>query len=301
MALGAILGAAGSVLGSLFSAGQANRAANAQEAIGREQIDLFRNVQQQQTNALAPFLRGGTIANDAYLYELGLGAAPAVGGMPAQVTVIPGTTTGGRAAVDPVQLRIAKQRADTLGGEYVRRYQAMLAASNAPGTTTPTMYEVAGRRFGTMDEANAFARANPTGGTAYGGFTKTPGYDFRMREGMDALQSSAAARGNLFSGATMRAAQQFGQDYASSEYQSYLDRLAGLASGGAGAATGQAASFGQTGANIANALGGIGDARSAGYIARGNAFANGIDNAISAYSYLSNRDNVTRPQANPFR
>lgn len=56
-------------------------------------------------------------------------------------------------------------------------------------------------------------------------FKKDPGYDFRMNEGREALEGSAAARGNLLSGATLKALQRYGQDYASNEYGNAYDRF----------------------------------------------------------------------------
>lgn len=57
-----------------------------------------------------------------------------------------------------------------------------------------------------------------------GGFTgkvdlaQDPGYAFRLAEGQKALERSAAARGGLLSGATLRGTQRFGQELASQEY-----------------------------------------------------------------------------------
>lgn len=51
-----------------------------------------------------------------------------------------------------------------------------------------------------------------------------PGYAFRMSEGMKALERSAAARGGLLGGATLKGAQRFGQDLASQEYQNAYNR-----------------------------------------------------------------------------
>jgi len=53
----------------------------------------------------------------------------------------------------------------------------------------------------------------------------TPGYQFRLNQGMQALERSAAARGNLLSGNTLAAAQEFGQGLASQEYQNRLNQL----------------------------------------------------------------------------
>lgn len=55
-------------------------------------------------------------------------------------------------------------------------------------------------------------------------FQQDPGYGFRMSEGMKALERSAAARGGLLSGATMKGVQRFGQDLASQEYQNAFNR-----------------------------------------------------------------------------
>lgn len=55
-------------------------------------------------------------------------------------------------------------------------------------------------------------------------FEADPGYAFRMAEGMKALERSAAARGGLLSGGTLKATQRFGQDLASQEYQNAFNR-----------------------------------------------------------------------------
>lgn len=59
-------------------------------------------------------------------------------------------------------------------------------------------------------------------------FTKTPGYDFRFKQGRDALESSAAARGGLLSGATGQDLVEYGQEFASGEYDRALARLLGI-------------------------------------------------------------------------
>lgn len=56
-------------------------------------------------------------------------------------------------------------------------------------------------------------------------YTKSPGYEFRFGEGQRALESSAAAKGGLFSGATGRELTRYGQDYATAEYDNYINRL----------------------------------------------------------------------------
>ena len=56
-------------------------------------------------------------------------------------------------------------------------------------------------------------------------FQKDPGYQFRMDEGTKALERSAAARGGLSSGSTLKALTRYGQDYASNEYQNAYNRF----------------------------------------------------------------------------
>jgi len=51
-----------------------------------------------------------------------------------------------------------------------------------------------------------------------------PSYQFRLQQGVNALDKSAAARGNLLSGAQQKAVQQYGQDMASQEYQNAYNR-----------------------------------------------------------------------------
>ena len=51
-----------------------------------------------------------------------------------------------------------------------------------------------------------------------------PGYQFRLSEGLKSLDRQAAARGGLISGAALKAAQGYGQQQASQEYQNAFDR-----------------------------------------------------------------------------
>jgi hypothetical protein len=58
-----------------------------------------------------------------------------------------------------------------------------------------------------------------------GDFQKDPGYEFRMAEGQKALERSAAARGGLRGGRTLKALSRYGQDFASNEYQNAYNRF----------------------------------------------------------------------------
>lgn len=71
-----------------------------------------------------------------------------------------------------------------------------------------------------------FGEANPEYATAFNAdkFEADPGYQFRLSEGMKALDRTAAARGNLLSGSTLKGAMTFNQGMASQEYQNAYNR-----------------------------------------------------------------------------
>ena len=134
---------------------------------------------------------------------------------------------------------------------------------NAPG------YGSMGRAFGAAD------------------FQQDPGYAFRQAEGMKALERSAAARGNLLSGSTMKGIQRFGQDLASQEYQNAFNRyqiersaklnpLQSLMGSGQSATNVMTGAAGQMGQNEAANLYGAGQARASGYIGQANALSSAL-------------------------
>ena len=142
---------------------------------------------------------------------------------------------------------------------------------------------------------NALAKMG-TGFTGQVDLTQDPGYAFRLSEGMKALERSAAARGGLLSGGTMRAAQRFGQDLASQEYQNAYNRAltqynttAALAGVGQ-TASGQLAGYaGQMGANVGNLMLQGANARASGYIGTANAISQGLGslgNYMGGQNYL---------------
>jgi hypothetical protein len=107
------------------------------------------------------------------------------------------------------------------------------------------------------------------------------GYNFRLKEGLKALNDTAAARGNYFSSGALNNAQRFGQGLASTEYQNAFNRQAQLAGLGQNA-TGM---MGGAGQNYANQAGGY-------YMNRGNEQANalltGNQQNQSAYGSIGN-------------
>ena len=128
-------------------------------------------------------------------------------------------------------------------------------------------------------------------------FQQDPGYAFRQAEGMKALERSAAARGGLLSGSTMKGIQRFGQDLASQDYQNAFNRyqiersarlnpLQSLMGSGQSATNMQTGNIGQSSQNEQANLMNAGQARASGYVGSANALGGAlgsIGQAASSY------------------
>jgi hypothetical protein len=133
-------------------------------------------------------------------------------------------------------------------------------------------------------------------------FQQDPGYAFRLSEGMKALDRTAAARGGLLSGATLKGAQRYGQDLASQEYTNAFNRyqternaqlnplqsLAGLGQTSTNTLTNAA---GQMGQNYATGYGNIGQARASGYVGGTNALTSALGTGLN---YAQNQQYINR-------
>ncbi|MEO9648820.1 MAG: hypothetical protein ABJ360_22540 [Roseobacter sp.] len=264
MCISGIVGAGTALLG----ASGASSAADAQVAASEAQVDLSREIYYDQKETLAPYL-GNNLAIQALMYENGLGAAPTFGGTngPTPQRVQVGTETNG-------QREWIWTGSDAGGGYY-----------SEPEETPIYKWDVNGRQFDTQDGATAFASTLATDGETFGGFTESPGYQFRLDEGLDAVQSGVGAQHGLNSGATLQALTQYGQDYGSNEYNNYYNRLAGLAAGNQAAAAGQVSAGSEYVSNANNALANIGNAQAAGSIGVTNAITGGINNGVGLWAY----------------
>ena len=125
-----------------------------------------------------------------------------------------------------------------------------------------------------------------------------PGYQFRLSEGLKAMERGAAARGGLMSGAALKAAQRYGQEYASGEYQNAFNRyqaerqarlgpLQSLAGVGQTATQALGSAAGQLGANLGQTYltSGIqaGQARASGYLGGANALTGALGTGLNYY------------------
>lgn len=302
------IGAASSIAGGIMGSSAASNAADTAAKGQIEAAKISADSQQKMYNTTRadqqPYLTGGAGALGRLDYLLGLpspqtstagaykagygpqGTAylPGTGGVPGQAPVngAPAPTVGYR----PQQGGGGK--ALQLGGDFNPRgytggiNSTAAAQSAVPGVVDPS-YGSLMKDFSAQD------------------FQTDPGYAFRLSEGQKALDRSAAARGGLFSGETLKANDQYNQNFASNEYQNAYNRyqnnrttkynfLSNAAGGGQIAANNLGNVGAQYASNIGNALqtgyGNAANARASGYIGQGNAWngaIGGVGNAVSGY------------------
>jgi hypothetical protein len=136
-------------------------------------------------------------------------------------------------------------------------------------------------------------------------FQADPGYGFRLKEGLRALENSAAARGGLMSGNAMRGITRYGQGLASEEFGNAFNRyqaeraarlnplqsLAGMSQSSANALTGaagnlgagMASTYGQMGQNLAQGATAMGNIRASGYMNTANALTGALGQGLNYY------------------
>ena len=166
------------------------------------------------------------------------------------------------------------------------------------------------RQFGLAGDAASAGYGNLLRDFSAADFQADPGYAFRLSEGLKGLDRQAAARGGLISGAALKAAQRYGQDVASNEYQNAYNRynqnrsqryqmLTGQQTAGANATNAQ----NQSSQNYANAAGDAymqaGNARASGYVGSANAW-NQAGSTIGNYYMQQNMLDRFAPKSNYF-
>ena len=132
------------------------------------------------------------------------------------------------------------------------------------------------------------------------GMSMTPGAQFAMQQGRDQMEAGAAARGGLFSGATLSGLERLRFGMAAQDRDGQMNRLAGMVDMGQGAAAQQAQASNAFVGAASNALANRGDAQAAGAIGVGNAFSGGMNNMVGILGYhnaLNRPTTQNQPQA----
>jgi hypothetical protein len=140
-------------------------------------------------------------------------------------------------------------------------------------------------------------------------FTQDPSYQWRLQQGQQALERSAAARGGLLSGRAAKDTTAYAQGAASQEYGNAFNRfqterantlnplqsLSGMAQTASGAMSNAADNYGSNvGNNITNTanqvgqnMQGAGNARASGYMGQANALSGAVSGGLG---YLQNQN-----------
>jgi len=150
------------------------------------------------------------------------------------------------------------------------------------------------RQLGLGGEAGSAGYGNLMRNFSQQDFQADPGYQFRLSEGLKGIDRQAAARGGLISGGALKAAERYGQNLASDEYQNAFNRyqtnrgsVYGMLSGQQGVGQGATNALGAAGQNYANQAGeaymGAGNARASGYIGAANAIGQGVGGLTNMY------------------
>lgn len=164
-----------------------------------------------------------------------------------------------------------------------RATNAQVGAAQDSNATQRYMYDQQRADQEPWRQAGMSALTQMQSGDIMGNIENDPGYKFRLKQGLNAINASGSARGSLNSGATMKALTRYGQDYASNEYQNAYNRLSQMAGFGTNA-NAQNASAGQNFANqYSNNMSAIGNANAAGSMANANMMSNMIGTGVNMY------------------
>lgn len=276
------MGAIASIAGGLIGASSSKKAAAAQERAAQADIAFQKETRDLIFDRMDPFYQPGITAQNALAFELGLGERPMIGGAAPQIETFTETMSMGQ----PGQAVAFPPSGMGFGGrDGAEKRAAAEAAAAAAQPQSVTRYRVGGQSFNTMDEAQAFANANPTGGTEYRGFQATPGFQFALDQGNNSVNALAGARGGLNSGRTLQDLSTFNMGMANQEYGNYLNRLTGMSGQGFSAAGATANAATNAAAGTSNALAGIGNAQAAGAIGAGNAWTGALNNLTALNQY----------------
>lgn len=316
--VGGGLAAAGAVGGALISAKGAKSAAAQQAAAANDANALQQYMYDQTREDQAPWRTAGNNALNELTMRLGLGNPNSLGGSASFVDTSSGIPQANatlyannpayRAAWDQA---VSNNKRDFNGQDFNQYSDSKWIDDWLHEHLAPEIAQAQ------QSDAN-----NPLSGSllknfSVADFQADPGYDFRLAEGMRGIENSAAARGGLLSGAALKAAGQYNQNFASNEYQNaynrfntnqsnQFNRLASLAGVGQTAtnATQQAGQnyANQAGSNLITAgnAAANGAQRASGYLGQGIGFAtNQLANVWGNYGGANNPYGSYSAQSSP--
>ena len=237
----------------------------------------------------------------------GAGGAAAAGGL--SNLLVPGAILGssllgaGAAKSAADTQAAATDRANQVALDILNQQKALNAPYREAGITAQNrLMDLLGLSGNTGAEGYGSANKPFT----YSDLTASPDYQFRLGEGLKALDRQAAARGGLISGGALKATQDFGQQSASQEYQNAFNRyqtnrtnmlqpLGNLITSGQNAAANTGAAAGTYGQTAGNNITSGAAAQAAGNVGTTNALTGGLNQYLN-YSANNNLLNVLAQQ-----
>lgn len=240
MAVGAVLGAVAGGIGSIIGGSNNNKAINkatdATVQANAQNLALQKEIYGENKQTLSPFVNTGMQASGAINALLGL--------TPTNAPVQAAPQTQANAAATPLEFVPGS------GFEGIRNMWASIVTKGQNGQPQ-TPAQPAQQQASYLTPQQAFQN-----------YQNSTGYQFRLNQGMNALNSGYAGAGSIKSGAAMKAAQDYGQNIASQEFNNYMNLLSGqqgvgltAAGAQAGVATNYANTAGAINSSTANALG----------------------------------------------
>ncbi len=249
--IGGALALGGSVLSSKSNKKAAQSAADTSQANNAANNALAREIYGKNQQVLSPFVNRGNAAGNQINALLGIG--------------------GGQPAAAPTPNALSQFRGGVSPTDYYGLNSGGFRGAGSFLTGTLSGYDPVDSSFSTPRPQNTLAPASSIGvsagqaqNDAFDTFRNSTGYQFRLGEGLDALNSGFAGSGTLQSGDAMRSAIEYGQNFASNEFGNYLNALGSQQAVGAGTASSLAGvgqnfagtvinSNNQNAANVANA------------------------------------------------
>jgi len=220
---------------------------------------------------------------------LGAGALGAFGAMKASQT----------------QAKAAQQGIDAQNQMFNKQVELQEPFRQAGITSQNQLLTLLGLKGGDVNSAEYGSLAKPFGMDQ---FQADPGYAFRLSEGQKALERSAAARGGLLSGGTGKALVRYGQEAGSQEFMNAFNRyqtermarlnpLQSLMGAGQSSTNMLTQAAGQTGQNLMQGYGNLGQARASGYTGGVNALTGALNQGANLYMQQQYLSALTAPNA----
>ena len=257
------------VIGAGASIYGSNRAASASNSASRRAADTQLTIDERNRSDLAPYRQAGYGALDQLSQLYGISRPSTSGG--------PGTPGGG--------IR--------LGGSGALGGSRGLDAAGRPINLGANMAATGGPDSNVSPPANRDLTQ----------FFTSPQYEFNRSEGLRGITNSRSVTGSGSGGNAIRGAIGFASNLASGEFNSYVDRLFGIAGLGSGATEVGVQSGNNTAGNLASIYMNAGNARASAYMAG----ASGVNNAIQgglgnwAFSnYLNQGNSAIAPSPETF-